>query len=246
MDARLRGHDGKEAGLRMNRWPLILALSMLLSAWGTLQSLSQGEAVLTKRPFAEFPLTIAERWKGRELGLPAPVLDVLKLSDYMMRGYVPAAQARGKGERTEVRGKTGQDTAPLYLYVGYYESQRTGATYHSPKNCLPGAGWEFIESKQVSVPMPDRGVITINRALVRKGLDEQVILYWYQDRGRVIASEYRAKAYLIWDAMTKNRTDGSLVRISVPVTTTADQAYEYGQAFLQGIWPLLSEYMPTA
>ncbi len=213
---------------------------MLLSTWGIVHSLSQGEAVVTKESFADFPLTIGERWRGKELGLPALVLDVLQLTDYMMRVYVPVGD---QVKSRKLKGKS-SDGTPIYLYVGYYESQRTGATYHSPKNCLPGAGWEFIESKQVSVPMPGRGEITINRALVRKGLDEQVILYWYQDRGRVIASEYRAKAYLIWDAMAKNRTDGSLVRLSVPVIETPEHAYQHGVVFLRDVWPVLNGYMP--
>ena len=84
----------------------------------------------------------------------------------------------------------------------------------------------------------------MNQVLIEKGLDKQVILYWYQDRGRVAASEYWAKAYLIWDAMTKNRTDGALVRISLPVTKSAEEAYQEGFAFMRDIWPSLHEYLP--
>jgi len=84
----------------------------------------------------------------------------------------------------------------------------------------------------------------INRVLIEKGLEQQVILYWYHDRGRVIASEYWAKGYMIWDAITKNRTDGSLVRISIPVTTSSDAAYQHGINFIQDLWPVLLEFMP--
>ncbi len=221
----------------MKKWPVIVAVVMLMSAWGSLQVLSHGEPVLAKKRFAEFPLTIAERWQGKEFGLEQNILDVLKLSDYMMRGYV--LQPGGTGQR---EGKS----APVWLYVGFYQSQRTGSTYHSPQNCLPGAGWQFVEAEQVAVPIQGAGFLTINKVLIQKGLDKQVILYWYQDRGRVIASEYVAKGYLIWDAMTKNRTDGALVRISVPVTSTADQAYQQAVAFFQDIWPVLQDYMPEA
>ena len=244
----------------MKRWPIIVAVVMLVSAWGSLQVLSHGEPVLAKKPFAEFPLTIAERWQGKELGLDQTVLDVLRLSDYMMRVYVPLA----RGERLEAMGNGREAiggrgeaingsrltnngaTSPVWLYVGFYQSQRTGSTYHSPKNCLPGGGWQFMESDQVPVPVPGAGSININKVLIQKGLDQQVILYWYQDRGRVIASEYAAKGYLIWDAMTKNRTDGALVRISVPVTSTTEEAYQQAVAFLQDIWPVLQDYMPEA
>ena len=224
----------------MKRWPIIVALVMLASTWGMLRSLPHGEPVLTKKPFAEFPLTIAERWQGKEFGLEQNILDVLKLSDYMMRVYVPRNDDRDASRLTP------HDAVPVWLYVGYYQSQGNGATYHSPKNCLPGSGWQFVESDHVPVPVPGSGSITINKVLIQKGLDKQVILYWYQDRGRVIASEYAAKGYLLWDAITKTRTDGALVRISVPVRSTADQAYEQGLAFLQDLWPLLQDYMPEA
>ena len=215
----------------MKRWPVVVAVTMLLMTWGSIQLLSHGEPILTKKPFTEFPLNMAGKWQGKELGMEQSVLDILKLSDYMMRVYVPAQeQAR---------------MIPVWLYVGYYQSQRTGSTYHSPKNCLPGSGWQFVETDHVSVPVSGTQSILINKVLIQKGLDKQVILYWYQDRGRVIASEYWAKGYMIWDAMTQNRTDGSLVRISVPVTTTTEDAYQYALSFMRDMWPVLLDYMPA-
>ena len=218
----------------MRHWAFAVAVAMLLSTWGSLQLLSHGEPVLSKKPFSEFPLAINDRWEGKELGIERDVLDVLKLTDYMMRVYVPV--------RTEqaVSGFR----LPVYLYVGFYGSQRTGATYHSPKNCLPGAGWQFVEAEPAVVAGPYGADVTVNKVLIQKGLDKQVILYWYQDRGRVMASEYWAKAYLIWDAMTMHRTDGSLVRISLPVGTSVEDAYRQGFAFMQDAWPLLQGYLP--
>jgi len=218
----------------MRHWAFAVAVAMLLSTWGSLQLLSHGEPVLSKKPFSGFPLAINDRWEGKELGIERDILDVLKLTDYMMRVYVPV--------RTEqaVSGFR----LPVYLYVGFYESQRTGATYHSPKNCLPGAGWQFVEAVPAVVAGPYGADVTVNKVLIQKGLDKQVILYWYQDRGRVMASEYWAKAYLIWDAMTMHRTDGSLVRISLPVGTSVEDAYRQGFAFMQDAWPLLQGYLP--
>ena len=216
----------------MKRWPVVVAVTMLLMTWGSIQLLSHGEPTLSKKPFSQFPLAINDKWRGKELGMEQSVLDILKLSDYMMRVYLPPQGA-------QVRA------TPLWLYVGYYQSQRTGSTYHSPKNCLPGSGWQFVETDQVVVPVADAQFIQINKVLIQKGLDKQLILYWYQDRGRVIASEYWAKGYMIWDAMTQNRTDGSLVRISVPVTTTTEEAYQYSLGFLRDVWPLLLDYMPA-
>ena len=213
----------------MRRWPAIVALVMLASTWGLLLSLSQAEPLISRKSFVEFPLTIGDRWQGKELGMDPKVLEVLKLNDYMMRVYIPQELIKG--------GENPKGLAPVYLYVGYYQSQRTGATYHSPKNCLPGAGWQFVAGGDATV---------INKVVIQKGLDKQVILYWYQDRGRIIASEYWAKGFLVWDSMTKKRTDGSLVRISVPVVgKSEEQAFAEGFEFLRDVFPLLGQYLPT-
>jgi EpsI family protein len=216
-----------------------------------IQSSSKNEQLLSNKAFEQFPLHLADKWQGRELGLDEKVLDVLKLSDYMMRVYVPvvaqggeeAELSEGEDQESQVLG-VGQNL-PVWLYVGFYQSQRTGATYHSPKNCLPGAGWQFMKSEFITLTMPDQTKITVNNVLIQKGLDKQVILYWYHDRGRVIASEYWAKAYLVWDAMTKNRSDGSLVRLSIPVKDgTVQEAFDQGEKFLHDLWPTLLEHMP--
>jgi EpsI family protein len=235
----------------MKRWPVVVAVVMLVGAWGSLQTLSHGEPVLAKKPFAEFPLTLGERWQGKELGLEPKTLEVLKLTDYMLRVYAPLREERetGNAERgtmNDGRADRRNTPAPVYLYVGYYQSQRTGSTYHSPKNCLPGAGWQFVETEYLTVPVQGTAPITINHVVIQKGLDKQVIFYWYQDRGRVIASEYWAKAYMIWDAMTKTRTDGALVRVSVPVTTTTEEAAQQGLAFVRDVWPRLLDFMPES
>ena len=230
----------------------MLATFMLACTWVMLQSFSHGEPVVAKKPFVEFPLVLEGRWEGKELGLEKNVLDVLKLTDYMMRVYVPV-NSKNTEEIESPHGKglsknTTQQSikGPVWLYVGYYKSQRTGATYHSPKNCLPGAGWQFVQSDYVNVPLPGTSGITINKVIIQKGLEKQVILYWYQDRGRVIASEYWAKGYMIWDAMTRNRTDGSLVRISIPVVDSPDEASDQGVKFLRDLWPVLLDYMPDS
>ena len=215
----------------MKRWPIIVAVVMLLGTWGFLQSMSHGEQIPIKKSFADFPLFLAGKWQGRELGIEDKVLRILRVSDYMMRAYQPAHVESGA-------------SPPVFLYVGYYQSQRTGAAYHSPKNCLPGAGWQFVESVEFPVTIDNDTTIRINRAIIQKGLDKQVILYWYHDRGRVIASEYWAKGYMVWDAMTKNRTDGALVRISTNVVSTVEAAEQEATGFLRDMWPVLQDYMP--
>lgn len=236
--------------------PIGIAMGLVGCALLAVYSLSQGELIPAKQSLQKFPLTIADRWAGTELGLEDDVLKVLRLSEYIMRVYVPiplmAPEARPVSSTERMPGPVVRAIAdrsfsngPVWLYVGYYESQRTGATYHSPKNCLPGAGWQFVESTEMVVPVNDRS-ITVNGVTIQKGLDKQVIVYWYHDRGRVIASEYWAKAYLIWDAATKHRSDGALVRISVPVTTTVEAAQAQARMFLQDSWPLIVDFMPAA
>jgi len=199
---------------------------LLLSMTVLLQHVSHGETIPLKQSFAEFPLQIGERWGGQELGLGKDVLSVLKVDDYMMRLY--------RSPREE----------PVWLYVGYYKTQRTGATYHSPLNCLPGAGWAIQSKDIVPIAVADR-TVQVNRVLIQKGLDRQFILYWYQDRGRIIADEYRAKGYLVWDAMTRNRTDGALVRISIPIIGSNEQALTLGAEFLREMWPVLNRFLPA-
>jgi EpsI family protein len=218
----------------MRKWPFIIAVAMLAGTWGLLASLSHGEVVVARKPLAQFPLVIGDQWKGTESSMDEKILDVLKLNDYILRYYVPKREISGSE-------KESADDLPLWLYVGFYQSQRTGATYHSPQNCLPGAGWQFTESKVIPVSIAGGTTIAVNQVLIQKGLEEQVVFYWYQDRGRVIASEYWAKVYLVWDAMTRNRTDGALVRITIPVYNSREQSIATGIQFLQAASPLLTE-----
>ena len=220
----------------MKSWPFVIAIMCLLGTMGVIDSRSHGEMIVAKKPFHQFPLRMAGGWMGKELGLDKEVLDKLRVSDYMMRMYVPSDSLQGENIQAV--------TTPVSLYVGYYQSQRTGATYHSPKNCLPGAGWQFAESGTLSVPLDSGATMSINKVIIQKGMEKQVILYWYHDRGRIIASEYWAKVWMVWDAMTENRTDGALVRISVPVSTDTDQATELGLTFLHDMWDDLLGHMP--
>lgn len=216
-------------------WPVGLATTLLGATWVLLLTRGDGERVPMRRPLSSLPMVLADRWEGEPRQLDREVLDTLRLSDYLLRSY---------------KGVDSPASAPgVELYVGYYESQRSGATYHSPRNCLPGSGWQITSNRLVEVDSP-RGRATINAVLIEKGLDRQVMLYWYQDRGRIVASEYWAKAYLIWDAITHNRTDGAMVRLALPVTSRADdaveQAIERARGFLADAWRPLTSLLPAA
>ena len=135
------------------------------------------------------------------------------------------------------------------LYVGYYRSQREGDTIHSPMNCLPGAGWLPIANDRAAIPIPGRTApIVVNRFVIRKGSERQVVLYWYQSHGRVVASEYWSKAYMVYDAVRSHRSDAALVRVVSPVLPSEEgtaAAEQRVTEFVQALFPHLEAHLPS-
>jgi len=212
---------------------LILFVCMLISA-GVVARADRAEPVPIRQTLDQFPMTLGE-WRGvQEPPFSKDILAVLGVDDYLTRAYFRP------------------DRSGAGLYIGYYKSQRQGDTMHSPLNCLPGAGWEPLSKGYLhltvdsAVGAPARD-IEVNRYLIQKGLDKQLVLYWYQAHNRVVASEYWGKFYLIADAMRMNRTDGSLVRVITPFTGTGTDAGAENIAvdFVKKMFPLLAEYLPT-
>ena len=154
------------------------------------------------------------------------VLQVLGVDEYVNRTYVNAAGVA------------------LNLYIGYYASQRQGDTIHSPQNCLPGSGWQPVEASRVSLEAAGR-TFPVNRYVIEKALNRQVVYYWYQGRGRIVASDYANKLFLMLDAARLHRTNGSLVRIIVPQPPAAPAAADGAAAgFARALAPRLSAYLP--
>jgi EpsI family protein len=204
----------------------ILIVAALIGAAGAYASRgSAAEAVVARDPLVALPLAIGD-WAGREAApLADDIVATLGVDDYVNRRY-----AR-------------EGTVPIGLYVGYYDSQRQGDTIHSPQNCLPGAGWRPVASRTVDVPAGAR-TLRVNEYVIQKGLDRQVVLYWYQGRGRVVANEYANKALLMLDAARLNRTNGGLVRVIAPVVTTTSAAVEELTAFVAALFPHLEKHLP--
>src|SRR5579863_3609590 len=173
---------------------LWISAAVLVAAFVLLHTVSHGEAVVPHRPLRDLPFILGS-WMGSEQPLPERIVQAVGVSDYANRVYV--SQKEGAAQ----------------LYVGYYSSQRTGDTIHSPKNCLPGAGWDPIRSDYATIRLDDGRQIVVNEYVIAQGLNKQLVFYWYQGRGRVIASEYWGKFWMISDAITRNRTDGALVRL---------------------------------
>lgn len=200
---------------------VLIGVLILLQVWST------GEAVPVRKSFDTFPITLGD-WQGREATIfEVEILNVLKVNDYLMRRYVDPA------------GRS------LWLYIGYWETQRKGAQPHSPKNCLPGGGWEPLEATRVTVLVPGSATpITVNRLLIQKERDQQLVFYWYQSQGRPIAGEVAARIEMVKSAIVRNRTDGALIRVSSPVYGSVPETSERLVRYIQGMYPILHEYLP--
>jgi EpsI family protein len=205
------------------RATLVLAL---LSATAVLADAARGpEASVPRATLSELPLAI-DAWRGSDAApLADDVVAQLGVDDYVNRQYI------------------GDAAIPVAVYVGYYGSQRQGDTIHSPQNCLPGAGWRPIDSGVQTIGA-GAAAVQVNRYVIAKGLDQQVVLYWYQGRGRVVASEYVNKALLMFDAARLRRTNGGLVRLISPVVSTAEAATAEASTFAAALLPHLSRYLP--
>ncbi len=201
---------------------ILLTAAAVLSVW-----VRQGRAVPLRRSFDQFPLQVGD-WKGRDEGkFPEEVLKVLQASDYLNRDYQH------------------KDGAWVNLYIGYYEQQRAGESMHSPKNCLPGAGWEVLESVQKPLEIPSvHRTIDVNHYVVQNETSKSYVLYWYDTHGRAFASEYQGKAILVWEALKTGRTDGALIRVLVPYGGSSQQAEEVATTFARQVYPLLKDYLP--
>ena len=194
-----------------NRPTLILSALFLVQGAAFYGLSHRAELLPQSKPLAEFPAVIGDWRMVREGVIEQDEKDVLRADDYLTRRY---ATASGKFAT---------------LFVAYFQSQRAGQTPHSPKNCLPGSGWTWTVAETIHVDIAGRPRgIEINRYMVFKGDEHAVVLYWYQSRDRVVASEYQAAAFTAWDALRYNRTDTELVRV---VAHNTSNGVEFIQAF---------------
>ncbi|MGH9540755.1 MAG: exosortase C-terminal domain/associated protein EpsI [Terriglobales bacterium] len=204
-----------------------IAAGLLIAGVVMLQALNRRERVPPRRPLRDFPAVLGP-WQGQNDPLPERIVRAVGVSDYLSRVYWHAQ-------------------SPVQLYIGYYRSQRTGDTIHSPKNCLPGAGWAPVRSDDLAIPVDAARPIVVNEYLVEKGLARDLVLYWYQARGRAVASEYWAKLWMIEGALRQDRTDGALVRVWTPVASgeTIAASRARAVAFTQLLYPQLSHFIPN-
>ena len=201
----------------------IVAMGVLVNAWAYL-----GEAHVDRKQLNGFPQQLGD-WRRSK---PDQVIDeetmkVLRASDYILRDYQRA------------------DGINANFYVGYYASQREGASYHSPLNCLPGAGWTLNNFNRVTIPLPGGQSFTANKYVIQNGEHKSLMIYWYQGRGRTIASEYWGKIYTVIDSVRMRRSDGAMVRVTVPLGDSEAVALEAATDMAARGAAALSEFVPN-
>jgi len=193
-------------------------------------SVGQREEIVPQRTdFSEFPMQVGE-WNGRPNRLEHIYLDALKLDDYIIADYVSP------------------DGGYVNFYVAYYASQSKGESAHSPRSCLPGGGWQIksLTREALNIHLKSGAPLQVNRVVIKKGEFAQVVYYWFQGRDRNITNEYMVKWYLFWDALTRNRSDGALVRLTTMVNPgeDLDEADRRLEDFARQVIDTLNEYVP--
>ncbi len=210
---------------------VIIVLAMLAATWYVLQTTSEVAAIPIKKPLSLFPHQIADYHLSNSFQSSSEVIKMLGVDDYIQYNYINEANTR------------------MNLYAGFYKAVGVSGSYHSPKNCLPGGGWGIDTVKKVVLKtgLEDKNNATVSEMLIRNGSDYQVVLYWYQNRGRIIASEYWEKIYLVLDALFKGRRDGTFVRImTVAQDGDIKGAEDRIKLFAEQALPLLDEHLPGA
>jgi exosortase D (VPLPA-CTERM-specific) len=186
------------------------------------------EAPPARHTFTDFPLVLQE-WAGTPFPLEKSYLESLRLDDYVLTEYRKHSQP------------------PVHLYGAYYSSQKAGQSAHSPMTCIPGGGWEIKDLTVRFLETPGQGdAFPVNRTLIQRGQDRQLVYYWFKQRHRHVTSEVGVKAYLFWDALTLNRTDGALIRLSTPVGTVESEREVDARLsdFARTVRPMLTRFVP--
>lgn len=207
----------------------ISTVIIVLVAVSTFAFPERAEIIPDRKQYAEFPLEF-DGWTGRTGSMEQVYIDRLKFTDYAMTDY------------------RGEDGGSVNFYSAYYDSQKKGASAHSPRSCIPGGGWQItsLENHNIQGVAINSVPMEVNRLVIEKGEAKQLVYYWFQQRGRIITNEYLMKWYLLWDAMMKSRTDGALMRLTTTLNSGQDIeiADKRLESFAKNISPIISEYVP--
>lgn len=215
--------------MRKGSLRFVIAAALMLATALLLQAHSRIEVFPPRLQLSSLPIEI-DAWIGHNYTLDKQTLDILGPGEYLVRDYdnVDAPQP------------------PVNLFIAYFPSQKAGDTIHSPNHCLPGAGWVPTLRQRIALQGPNGSSFPVNRYIVSKGGDRQLVLYWFLAHGRAVASEYWAKYYLVSDSIRMNRSDGALVRLMTPMLRgeTPDAAQARVMKLGSQVLPMLDNYVP--
>jgi len=209
-------------------WRVLTIVVILLATTSLNGSFSASESELSRKSLKDFPKAIGD-WKMiSDQLIDEKAMNVLLVDDYIMRTY---------------ENRTGD---VVHLYVGYFKTQREGKQVHSPRQCLPGAGWDRISHSERTMRFKDHNPSggQVNVDIMGKGKTRELYMWWYQGRGRIYANEYMNKIYLIWDAVSKRRTDGALVRVNCSIGNDLKVSLSTQETFISSFMPELSGFIP--
>ncbi len=211
-----------------------VVLLLLLATFTTLRLRASVDRVPPSEPLNLLPQTIGS-WSSQDVPISQDTLDILGDGRFLNRIYLNATPT---GRLVE---------PPVSLFIGYFPTQRTGQSIHSPQNCLPGAGWTFVSSRKIYLDSPELKNYPVGEYVIANGTAKQVVLYWYLAHGRSIANDYVAKAYMMADAIRYNRTYGALVRLVTPLDPNATLASAQARVykFADGLVPTLPRFIPN-
>jgi EpsI family protein len=210
------------------KWRFATTVVLLAVTALVLRTRNSAETVPPHKGLQYFPRNFGS-WSSVDLPLTQDVLDVLGPGDFLLRDY----QNQSAG-------------APVGLFIAYFPSQRSGDTIHSPKNCLPGAGWTPLRSDRISLNFPGHAPFRANRYVIARGQERQLVLYWYWAHNRAVASEYWAKYYLVADSIRMHRSDGSLIRFTTMILPgeKVEAAQQRVLALGNQVVPAIENYVP--
>ena len=223
----VRGGGAVNVDVPVARHPIVAGMALLLAAGLAAQTVAHREEVRPERTsLAAFPLTL-DKWQASKTLMETEVEIFLGLEDYVIADYR-------------------RDEQIVNFYAAYYGSQRKGVSPHSPQVCIPGGGWLITSLDRVPVTLVDGSTLEVNRVVIDRNGQRQLVYYWFEQRGRRIASEYWMKWYLMVDALMRNRSDGALVRVTTPVgaSESAENAEQRLVDFVKLAVPQLPAYIP--
>lgn len=229
----------------MNWSRFSLVVAMMAGTASILFLRSATDQVPESVPLELLPHQIEDR-HAVDIPIAPATLELLGHGHFLNRVYADRPETGAPVASVPTVGKAAQAAIPVSLFIGYFPTQRTGQAIHSPQNCLPGAGWTFESSRTVMLPAANGKQYQAGEYVITDGNQKQEVLYWYRAHGRSIASDYRAKLYMLVDALRYNRTDGALIRVITPMVPgePAKAAHLRAADFAGQVAAMLPAYIP--